>query len=150
MVMRDKKENVIAKVEFMKDAEGGALIASKLEPIDLGTDAEGDKLSSCVAVPADGVAAGVKLTKVQRFAFELLEKLIATEGVIPPAEANLPADFRVCLADTWRKRFYQEYPADKLNSKQKALLRATLDLEENKLIVLWREFVWVPDKRDNS
>jgi hypothetical protein len=35
--------------------------------------------------------------------------------------------FKVCLADTWRKRFYETYPADKQDTKKKALLRATLD-----------------------
>jgi len=29
------------------------------------------------------------------------------------------------------------------SAKRKALLRATLDLEEMKLIVLWREYVWL-------
>jgi len=150
MVERDKDKNVIAKVEFMKDAEGGAVIASKLQKIDLGTDAEGEPLSSCVAVPADSTAAGVKLTKTQRFAFDLLQKLITTEGVTAPADAHLLADFKVCRAETWRERFYQEYPGDKLNTKQKALLRATLDLEEQKLIVLWREFVWIKAQEDKT
>jgi hypothetical protein len=44
MVTRDKSGNVIAKVEFMKDAEGGAEIPSRLDPVDLGTDAEGESL----------------------------------------------------------------------------------------------------------
>jgi AAA domain len=147
-VERNKDGPVVATVEHMKDAEAGAVLASKLERVELGADADGDKLSSCIAIPTEPGAAGLKLTKVQRFAFDLLQKLIATEGVTAPAEANLPASFNVCLADTWRKRFYQTYPAEKQDTKKKALLRATLDLEEAKLITLWREFVWLPDKRD--
>jgi hypothetical protein len=150
VIERDKDKNVIAKVEFMKDAEGGAVIACKLEKVDLGTDAEGESLSSCVVVPTASGIAGLKLTKTQRFAFDLLQKLIATDGVSAPADAYLPADFKVCRAETWRERFYQEYPGDKLNTKQKALLRATLDLEEQKLIVLWREFVWIKAQEDKT
>jgi hypothetical protein len=120
-VERDKEGIIIAKVEFMKDAEGGAVTASKLETVDLGTDSDGDKLTSCIAVPTEKAAAGLKLSKVQRFAFELLEKLMATEGVAPPAEANLPEGFKVCPSDTWRKRFYETYPADKMDTKKKAL-----------------------------
>jgi hypothetical protein len=103
-------------------------------------------------VPSQGAAAaGVKLSKIQRFAFDLLEKLIATEGVTAPAEANLPVGFKVCRAATWRERFYEEYPADvKPDAKRKALLRATLDLEQEKLIALWHEFVWVRDKQDSG
>jgi len=143
-VERDKEGNVIATVEHMKDGPSGTVIASKLEVVELGTDMDGDPLTSCVVVPTEVDAAGKKLTKVQRFAFGLLKKLITTEGVSPPAEANLPVGFKVCQSDTWRKRFYEEYPADVTPSaKRKALLRATLDLEEMKLIVLWREYVWL-------
>jgi hypothetical protein len=109
----------------------------------LGTDADGDPISSCVIVPTEAAAAGSKLSRVNRFAFELLQKLINSEGVDPPAVAELPAGFKVCLADTWRKRFYETYPADKQATKKKALFRATLDLEEAKLIELWREYVWL-------
>jgi hypothetical protein len=141
-VERDKDEAVIARVEHMKDGEAGTVFISKLEKVDLGKDDDGDPITSCVPIRTEGETSGVKLTKVQRFAFDLLKKLIATEGVDPPAEANLPTAFKVCRADTWRKRFYEEYPADKQDTKKKALLRATLDLEEAKLIVLWREYVW--------
>src|SRR5262249_2817835 len=107
-------------------------------------DADGDELSSLVAIRSEDVVGGSKLTKIQRFAFELLQKLIASEGITPPAEAKLPAGFKVCRAETWRQRFYEEYPSDvKPDAKRKALLRATLELEEAKLIVLWREYVWV-------
>jgi AAA domain len=143
-IERDKNGNVIATIEFMKDGEGGAVLVSKLEKVPLGKDADGDELSSLVAVRSEDIIGGSKLTKIQRFAFDLLKKLITSEGVEPPAEANLPAGFKVCPSDTWRKRFYETYPADvKPDAKRKALLRATLDLEEQKLIVLWREYVWL-------
>jgi hypothetical protein len=149
-VERDKDGNVIATVEHMKDGPSGTIIAFKLDVVELGVDQDGDPLTSCVVVPTEAEAAGKKLTKVQRFAFNLLKKLIAAEGVDPPAETKLPAGFKICLSDTWRKRFYEEYPADKQDTKKKALLRATLDLEQERLIVLWREYVWVRDERDKG
>jgi hypothetical protein len=147
-VERDKDGNIVAKIEHMKDGEAGTVIASKLERVELGTDTDGDSLSSCVIVPAEGVAAGVKLTKVQKFAFELLQKLMKSESdtVEAPKDAPLPASTRICLSDTWRKAFYRTYPAEKMDTKKKALLRATLDLEELKLIELWNEYVWVRDQ----
>jgi hypothetical protein len=149
-VERDKEGVVVAKVEHMKDAEAGTVIACKLEKVELGTDADGEPLSSCVIVPAEGSAGGLKLSKVQRFAFELLQKLIEKEGVVPPDDAQLPAGSKACLVDTWRKRFYETYPAEKQDTKKKALFRAILDLEQEHLIVLWRDYVWVRDKRDKS
>src|SRR5262249_42894089 len=110
-IERDKKDNVIARVEHMKDAEAGTVLTSKLEKDELGTDTDGGKLTQSIVVHREDGVAGLKLTKVQRFAFELLQKLIATESVPPPAEAKLPEGFKVCLSDTWRKRFYVEYPS---------------------------------------
>lgn len=95
-VERNKEGIITATVEHMKDAEAGAVMASKLERVELGTDADDDPLSSCVIVPADDVV----------------------------------------------------YPAEKQDTKKKALLRATLVVEEAKLIELFREYVWVRDKRD--
>jgi hypothetical protein len=142
-IEKDKDGIVSATIEHMKDGPAGAVIASKLESVNLGTDIDGDPITSCIIVPSELGAAGAKLTKVQRFAFDLLKKVINSEGVTPPKEANLPADFKIARSETWRERFYETYPADKQDTKKKALLRATLDLEQDKLIVLWREFVWV-------
>jgi hypothetical protein len=59
-VERDKDGNVIATVEHMKDAEAGAVLASKLERVELGIDTDGDPISSCIVVPIEGGAAGLK------------------------------------------------------------------------------------------
>jgi hypothetical protein len=144
-IERDKEDNIIATVEHAKDSESGAVITSRLERVELGDDDEGDPMTSCVIVEADTVSKGPKLSKVQRFAFTLLQRLIASEGVKPPADIHDPPE-KVCLTDIWRKEFYATYPAEKQDTKKKALLRATLDLEQDGLIVLFREFVWVRDK----
>jgi hypothetical protein len=118
-IERDKEGVITATVEHMKDSEAGAVLASKLEKLELGTDTDGDSLASCIIVATDAGAKGLKLTKVQRFAFDLLQKLIKTEGRDPPTEAKLAPDVRVCLSDTWRKSFYATYPADKQDTKKK-------------------------------
>jgi AAA domain len=64
-VERDKNGNVIARVEHMKDAEAGAVITSKLELVELGTDRDGDTISSCIIVPSDVGEKGHKLSKAQ-------------------------------------------------------------------------------------
>jgi AAA domain len=157
MVTRDKNENVIAKVEFMKDAEGGAVIASKLEPVDLGTDAEGDSLSSCVAVPAEAAAAEAKLPKGADLALEVLRKLLASsvDSIAAPKEASLPAGTRVCRQAKWREHYYDVSPAEDQRAKQKAFRRAHDALIKAKLIDFWGEYVWLalpdsPDKPDIS
>ena len=154
-VARDKDGIVTAKVEHMKDDEAGAVIGSKLERVELGTDSEGDPITSCVIVASEAGEAGPKLTKVQRFAFDALRKILASAidsiEVKPDsalAAKGIPAGKRACRSATWREHFYETYPADKADTKKKALLRATLDLTNLGLVELTGEYVWRPDQRD--
>jgi hypothetical protein len=147
-VERSKDGLIVAKIEHMKDAEAGGAIACRLEGVELGTDDDGDPITSCVIVEAEGEASGPKLKPTSRFALDLLRSLIATEGQRPPGESNLPERARVYHAGTFRERFYEAYPGDKQNTKKKAHLRAVLDLQAAGLIELWREWMWLRDSRD--
>jgi AAA domain len=149
-IERDKDGTVRTTIEHAKDGEAGAVFASKLERVELGPDSDGDQISSCVIVPSDDIDAGPKLTKTQRFAYEALKKTIddQTDGITVRADSELankgvPIGARACRAESWRFRFYQTYPADKLDTKKKALLRATLDLEEAGHIGLAAEYVYL-------
>jgi hypothetical protein len=121
-----------------------------LERVELGRDDDGDQIVSCVVVPTETAAKGPKLSNVNSFALELLKRLIETDGQPAPADLKLSEGCRVCLSAVWRENFYETYPGDKPKTKQKALLRAMLDLEKRGLIGLFREFVWLGDKGDKG
>jgi hypothetical protein len=55
-VKRDAADNIIATVEFMKDGPQGDEFASRLEVAEIGIDDDGDKITSCVIVPVEGLA----------------------------------------------------------------------------------------------
>lgn len=63
-VKRDPAGNVIVTVEWLKDGPEGDTIVSRLEPVEVGFDQDGDVISSCVVVPVDATA--VKQTSEQR------------------------------------------------------------------------------------
>ena len=44
---------VTVEAEYMKDGEPDAKITSRLEPLDVGMDSDGEPITSCVFVPAD-------------------------------------------------------------------------------------------------
>jgi hypothetical protein len=76
-VKRDAVDNVVVAVEHMKDGCEGDTVVSKLEPVKVGTDDDGDIISSCVVVPVKGEAMQTKsndgaLTKNQRTMFSIL------------------------------------------------------------------------------
>ena len=83
-IERDKDNNVIAKVEHMKDGEAGAVIASRLETVELGTDDDGDPQASCIVVPVDigttsaSFCASIRMTGNQRRFLDILNHAILT------------------------------------------------------------------------
>jgi hypothetical protein len=74
-VRRDTAGNIITEVEWMKDGPEGDTIASQLESVEIGMDADGDQISSCVVVPIElpaTTAAEPKLSKNQQTMFSIL------------------------------------------------------------------------------
>jgi hypothetical protein len=74
-VKRDAAGNVVATVEYMKDGPDGEEITSKLESVEVGTDEDGEPITSCIVVEAEGVppvSSGPKLSANQKTMFALL------------------------------------------------------------------------------
>ncbi len=75
-VTRDASNNIVVEVEWMKDGLEGDTIVSKLETVNVGTDADGDAITSCVIVPTDpqpqSSSSEPKLTRNQKTMFAVL------------------------------------------------------------------------------
>jgi hypothetical protein len=56
-VGRDAADKIIATVELMKDGPQGESFASKLKVVEIGTDDDGDMISSCIVEPAESGSA---------------------------------------------------------------------------------------------
>jgi len=149
-IERDKDGIIIARVEHMNEGEAGIMLTSKLEPVDLGNDEDGDPITSCVIVEskAKAAATGPKLTKTQQLAYDALQRTLKDEGVEVKTDSEMankgvPVGQRACLSESWRKLFYKLHGAKKDAAKRQALFRATLDLEKAKLIALVPDYVWL-------
>jgi AAA domain len=142
---------VTATVEFMKDGDASAPMASRLERVVLGVDDDGDPIASCVIEPADDWLAGKKQGKLPaaaRLALDKLRELVADCGEPAPASNHVPKNVRVCSESTWRQYFYNAYAAEASDAKQKAFVRAVTRLQEARLIRLWRDLAWLADNPD--
>ena len=150
-VERDGDGIITVKVEHMKDGDAAEPMASKLERIELGNDDDGDLITSCVVVPAEGAAAkrkGPKLPAAAKLALDQLQELIASDASAPaPASNHIPASVRVCSAALWRENFYKAHIGDKQDTKQKAFVRAVLRLQELGLIGLWGDKAWLAGQK---
>jgi AAA domain len=65
-VTRDINDNIIVTVEEMKDGPRGDVVASRLDPIEVGVDEDGEKITSCVVVEAQTPLARNKAARWSR------------------------------------------------------------------------------------
>jgi hypothetical protein len=76
-VKRDGAGNVIVTVEWMKDGPEGDTITSALETVEVGQDANGETITSCVVVPSEASAMtearGPRLTPNQQSMLGILD-----------------------------------------------------------------------------
>ena len=82
-VKRDGANNVIAEVEAAKDFAEGARFVSALKVIEVGTDDDGQPMTSCIIVPVDGdggVKQPPKLSDSDIFYFNSALIAATTEG----------------------------------------------------------------------
>lgn len=107
-VTRSKAGLVIVKVDAMKDGPEGAVICSRLEPVVVGKDADGDDVTSCIVCEAYLSREGVghdnaKLSPQERKALNVLKVLIKDEGV-SSEEQGVPEDVIGVDRKRWRAK----------------------------------------------
>ena len=111
-VRRDASDAIIVEVEFLKDGAGGDLIASRLEVVDVGKDADGEIISSCVVTPTEASETangkpGRKLPDRTKLALRALAETILGHGKPAPLGLELPAGIKVVTLTEWRDELYQ-------------------------------------------
>ena len=143
-VKRDAANNILATVEFMKDGPEGAQIISYLEQVTVGTDDDGDAITSCVIRPSDAPAmkAKPKLAPQGALALRILCDAINDEGEVPPANNHSPPNTRTVSEKKWRANFYAGTSLDS-GTKQRAFVRASNKLQKSNLIGKWGDHVWL-------
>jgi hypothetical protein len=119
-VERDETGNITTTVEYMRDGEAGEVIHSRLQRVELGSDDDGDTISSCAIVPVgEVVAVGQRLKGNVRLVYEALCDAIIEYGKPIP---QIP-DKNGCPIEAVRTLFFQRKisSSDKPDSKRRAL-----------------------------
>jgi hypothetical protein len=147
-VKRDAADNIIATVELMKDGPQGDEFASRLEVVELGLDDDGDRITSCVIVPVEGLAPQKekpkKLPAAAAKALKALHEIIDDAGTIPPHDSYIPPATRAVTVEEWRDHAFRRgiSGSGELKSKQQAFRRAFDQLSENQRIAVSEPYVW--------
>jgi hypothetical protein len=145
-VKRDTADNIIATVELMKDGPQGDEFFSKLGVVEVGIDDDGDKITSCVVAPVEGLAPSrkdktVKLTKGAKIALDALVEAIGDCGKVPPASNHIP---KCATIDQWREYALRRgiSTSDKERATRMAFVRATESLVAARRVAIWDGHAW--------
>jgi len=149
-VKRDAGDNIILKVEWMKDGAEGDVVASRLDAVEVGTDDDGHPITSCVIVPVDGsvvttASKAPRLTKAAQTALRALVEAVSECGDIPPASNHIPPGVRVVTVDQWRDYAYRMgiSTSSENRARQQAFKRASEHLNADGHVGFWDNQVWL-------
>jgi hypothetical protein len=146
-VKRGEAGEVMVTVEYAKDFAEGTEVCSRLEPVTVGTDPDGDDITTLVVLAAEPSPAnrGKKVTGAKKAALDVLRDAIDEAGAIPPASNRIPSNTRTISIETWRRYAYEASitESDNPDTKRRTFVRAAQDLQRTNLIGKWGEHVWI-------
>ena len=137
---------------MMKDGEAGAVLASRLKGVTVGTDEDGDLVTPCVVEPAEFNATirppkAPTLANIEQIALKALQYAIAEAGVAPPGSDHLPQGpgAVVVTIDQWRTYARQLGISDSDDNKAQtqAFRRAKEGLLAKQRVGRWAKWVWL-------
>jgi hypothetical protein len=143
-VISVKKNNgqTIATVEMSKDGKGGDAIASRLEPVTVRHDEDGE-ITSCIIRPlvagteARGPIKPVRLSAATQIALDALKEALTGHGTVPPKCNHIPDNTLTVRLGVWRRQAYQRDPDGTGDARKRAFLRARQTLQKQGLIGVW-------------
>lgn len=138
-----------ATIIHAKDDADGDRFGFKLEPTSLGTDPDGDPITTLTVTeltePGEAPGKAVRLTDNEQIALTCLDRAIAAEAVLATVGDNFE-ERRVATAASWRAWFYQKgKPDESQDTRLKAFTRARDGLIAKGRVACQDSFVWRPE-----
>jgi hypothetical protein len=150
-VKRDASNNIIAEVEAMKDGAEGARFTSALKVIEVGTDDDGQPMTSCViepvenAPPSAGKSAGTRVTANQNRFLDILRDAVLDAPDAHKTTCNIPGG-RTAISREWLKMccVTKGWLDDDDSNKSRAKLSEMINtLAGKRIIGTTKLFVWL-------
>jgi hypothetical protein len=138
---------ITAAVDFAKDMPDDFTTSSKLRVVEIGTDEDGDEITTCIIEPTDAAPAQTgtrsRLPASQQIALNALMQAVGEHGTTPPASNHIPTTVKTVSVELWRKVAYARNISDATqHAKNAAFNRAAKDLQRKGLVGAWNDQVW--------
>jgi len=135
-----------ARVVKQKDGADSEEIGFDLEVVDVGTDEDGEAITTCVVVPIDGEAPTSKRRRpsgASGIVLAALQRAVDDAGKDAPASHHIPNGARVVSVETWRRYAYEMMSEATPEARKKAFKRARDALVNGGWAAAWGEFAWL-------
>ena len=146
-VKRDAAGQIVATVEWMKDGPEGDEIVSALRPVEVGTDEDGEPITSCVidAAESSGIRSPEKKKKITPAAgqaLKLLNECVATAATETPASDHVPVGAKGVTKRLWQGYLEKGGIINADGNPREQIRRIIVTLKDAGLIGVWDDFVW--------
>jgi hypothetical protein len=134
-----------ATVKKANDQPEGTLTGFRLEPVEFGTDEDGDALRTFILAKEilDGIQTERPLSDRQRLALEALTEATLSHGCDLPAADGLPRGLKSVSIEQWKAELYRRNVLDQAGKNPRARFNELRDaLAVKKLIGIRDELVW--------
>ena len=137
----------VATVEKVRDGISGERFPFSLEPIEIGTDADGEPVMTCLINASDAPSQGSRKLAIKGIAatsLKALREAIDSFGESLPESSTIPRGSRGVQVEQWRERFRLRYGDDAdATVRAKAFWRAKEQLLSANAIAISDPWVWV-------
>lgn len=137
----------IGNVEKVRDGVSGEQFPFSLQPVDLGTDQDGDEVTTCLlshdgsSIPSKPNLKGIG--KNQRLVLEYLRPLVAEKGERNPGTSVIPKGVLVASFNDLCERMEPLYPTLKPWQIKKKVNEAVLGLQASGHAAMHNDLVWL-------
>lgn len=141
---------ITATVAKQRDHRVGDPFAFRLIPVQVGTDENGEPVTSCVVEPETGAVVRTEAKrqrdpKAAQIALRALCEVIAEQGTPASASLHIPSGARVVSVSVWRQQAYLRgiSTSSEERARQQAFKRASEHLIGVNRVGIWDDQVWL-------
>jgi hypothetical protein len=147
-VKQDKNSGVrTATIDKQRDHAPASPISFTLDPVQIGTDEDGDPITSCIVKPTNQISTTSQkpLTGNNRVAMDALHDALIQSGKQVQNKYGIPNGAQCVDIKDWREEFYARKDGEP-GAKQKASSRAKSSLQDIGLVAYRDGLVWNIDR----
>ncbi len=148
--VQNKSGDLTIKTRKQRDGKKDISMTFNLKVIDLGTDADGDKISSCALVKGRDTLTGKKtrLNGQTKRALDILYDLIIEKSKPYSPKNGMPKQNCVMVSD-FREALEKNNisASENISSVRKAVSRAIDSLNEKQVTATYGDYIWIPNHK---